>query len=127
MTRLKILALGVVGIVAAASPLFAHHSWPVNMSQEITVKGIVTGYTWSNPHVMIDLDVKDASGKIEKWDVGGPSTARMAGNGWDRTTLKMGDAITRDRVSLLRRLEHSAIAKVVMPQREGKCSSTAGQ
>ena len=94
MTRLQILALGAVGILAAAGPLFAHHSWPVDNSREITVKGTVTGYTWANPHVMIGLDVREASGKVEKWNVGGPSTTRMAGNGWDRNTLKAGDAIT---------------------------------
>jgi hypothetical protein len=94
ITRLQILALAVVGIVAVASPLFAHHSWPVDTSREVTVKGTVTGYTWSNPHVMMGLDVTDNNGKIEKWNVGGPSTARMAGNGWDNRTLKMGDVIT---------------------------------
>lgn len=94
MTRLYILALAAVGILAAASPLFAHHSWPVDTSREITVKGTVTGYEWGNPHVMMGLEVRDASGKIEKWNVGGPSTTRMAGNGWDRNTLKMGDVIT---------------------------------
>ena len=94
ITRLQVLALGVVGIVAATSPLFAHHSWPVDTSREVTVRGTVTGYNWANPHVMIGLEVKDDSGKIAKWDVGGPSTARMAGNGWDNRTLKMGDVIT---------------------------------
>ena len=94
MTRLYILALAAVGLLAAASPLFAHHSWPVDTSREITVKGTVTGYEWGNPHVMMGLDVKDANGKVEKWNVGGPSTTRMAGNGWDRNTLKMGDVIT---------------------------------
>ena len=54
----------------------------------------MTGYTWSNPHVMMGLDVKKDNGTIEKWNVGGPSTARMAGNGWDNKTLKMGDEIT---------------------------------
>ena len=43
---------------------------------------------------MIDLDVKEDNGKVEKWNVGGPSTARMAGNGWNGNTLKAGDAIT---------------------------------
>ena len=94
MTRLQVLALGVVGILAAASPLFAHHSWPVDTSREVTVKGTVTGYNWTNPHVMMGLDVTGTDGKIQKWDVGGPSTARMSGNGWDKTTLKMGDVIT---------------------------------
>ena len=94
MTRLQVLALGIVGIVAAASPLFAHHSWPVDTSREITVKGTVTGYNWTNPHVMIGLEVKEDSGKTAKWDVGGPSTTRMAGNGWNTNTLKAGDVIT---------------------------------
>ena len=93
ITRLQVLALAVVGLVAAAGPLFAHHSWPVDTSREVTVKGTVTGYNWANPHVMMGLDV-DVNGKIEKWNVGGPSTARMAGNGWDNKTLKMGDVIT---------------------------------
>jgi hypothetical protein len=43
---------------------------------------------------MMGLEVKTDNGTIEKWDVGGPSTARMAGNGWDSKTLKMGDVIT---------------------------------
>ena len=93
ITRLQILVLGAIGILAAASPSFAHHSWPVDTSREVTVKGTVTGYNWTNPHVMIGLEVTGTDGKIQKWDVGGPSTARMAGNGWDKTTLKMGDVI----------------------------------
>lgn len=114
ITRLQILALGALAIVAAASPLFAHHSWPVDNSREITVKGTVTGYNWGNPHVMIGLDVRDANGKVEKWNVGGPSTDRMARNGWDTNTLKMGDVITgigyrfRDGSNILR------LQKIVM-------------
>lgn len=93
ITRLQILAL-VVGSVLAATPLLAHHSWPVDTSKEVTVKGTVMGYSWTNPHVMIGLNVQTASGKMEKWDVGGPSTARMSGNGWSSSTLKPGDVIT---------------------------------
>ena len=93
ISRFKILALAV-GIAAAATPLLAHHSWPVDTSREVTVKGTVTGYTWTNPHVMIGLNVQTASGKTEKWDVGGPSTSRMSGNGWNNQTLKPGDVIT---------------------------------
>jgi len=74
----------------------------------------VTGYDWANPHVMIGLDVQGANGRIEKWNVGGPSTSRMAGNGWDTNTLTMGDVITasgyrfRDGSSILR------LQKIVM-------------
>lgn len=78
----------------AASPLFAHHAWPVDRSKEVTVTGTVRGYDWSNPHVMIDLEVKADNGGLEKWNVGGPSITRMAANGWDRNTLKPGDVVT---------------------------------
>lgn len=93
MTRLQILALGILGILIAASPLAAHHAWPVERSKEVTVRGTVMSYEWANPHVMIGLEVQ-ANGKVQKWNVGGPSTSRMANNGWDKGTLKPGDVIT---------------------------------
>ena len=93
MTRRVLFALAIVAI-AAASPLLAHHSWPVDTSRAVTVSGTVTSYEWGNPHVMLGLDVKTENGRIEKWNVGGPSTTRMEANGWDKGTLKPGDVIT---------------------------------
>ena len=93
MMRRAVIAIAVVAL-AAASPLLAHHSWPVDTSKPVTVSGTVTSYEWGNPHVMMGLDVKANDGSIEKWNVGGPSTTRMEGNGWDKTTLKPGDVIT---------------------------------
>ena len=92
MTRRAVVALGFVAMVA--SPLLAHHSWPVDTSKAVTVSGTVTSYEWGNPHVMMGLDVKADDGSTEKWNVGGPSTTRMEANGWDKTTLKPGDVIT---------------------------------
>lgn len=94
MTRRQVLAFGALAVLMAAGPVLAHHTWPVDRSKEITVTGTVTKYEWSNPHVMIDLDVMADNGKVEKWNVGGPSTSRMEANGWDRNTLKPGDNIT---------------------------------
>ena len=93
MRKLRKLLLGAIGVLVAASPLLAHHAWPVDRTKEITVKGTVTAYTWSDPHVMIALDVATTAG-VEKWNVGGPSMNRMAGNNWDKGTLKAGDVIT---------------------------------
>lgn len=90
----RLLWLSAVAILAAASPLLAHHSWPVDFSREITVKGTVTDYNWGNPHVMIGVDVRRDDGTIEKWTVGGPSTNRMEANGWHKASLKLGDVIT---------------------------------
>ena len=64
--RSKTLFAAAVAILAAATPLLAHHSWPVDMSREITVKGTVTDYNWGNPHVMIGLEVRTENGAVEK-------------------------------------------------------------
>jgi hypothetical protein len=94
MTKQRTIVLSLAAVFLAAVPLLAHHSWPVDFAKEVTVSGTVRGYSWGNPHVMIDLDVKTAGGAIEKWQVGGPSTSRMEANGWHRESLKLGDTIT---------------------------------
>jgi len=94
INRRLVLAFVMTGVIAAATPLFAHHSWPVDSRKLVTVKGTVMDYNWSNPHVMFHLEVKNDKGVIEKWNVGGPATSRMAANGWGVNTLKPGDVLT---------------------------------
>ena len=84
----------ILALVAVAVPLSAHHSWPVDMSKLVTVKGSVTEFTWENPHPMMTLEVRATDGKTEKWLVGGPAINRMEANGWTKTTVKLGDVIT---------------------------------
>src|SRR5688572_7274114 len=93
MRTLRKLALGAIGTLMAASPLLAHHDWPVDRTRQITVTGTVTAYRWADPHVMIELDVQ-ASGILEKWKVGGSNKKNSAANGWDKNTLKPGDVIS---------------------------------
>ena len=91
---LSALAVVILALVAAAVPLSAHHSWPVDMSKLVTVKGTVTEFMWENPHPMITLEVRTNDGKAEKWVVGGPAINRMEANGWTKATVKPGDLIT---------------------------------
>jgi len=93
MRTLRMLALSVIGALVAASPLLAHHEWPVDRTKPITIQGTVTAFTWANPHVMIALDVQ-ANGTVEKWTVGGSSPQFMTTCGWNKKTLKTGDVIT---------------------------------
>jgi hypothetical protein len=92
--RLFVWAVIIFGLAAAAVPLLAHHSWPVDMSRLVTVKGVVTDFMWENPHPMITLQVRTNDGKTEKWLIGGPAINRMEANGWTKTTVKLGDMIT---------------------------------
>ena len=93
MRSLRKRMLGVIGSLVAASPLLAHHEWPIDQTQRIKVQGSVTAFTWANPHVMIALDV-EANGTIEKWTVGGSSPQFMTTCGWNKKSLKPGDVIT---------------------------------
>ena len=87
-------AFVVLALVCAVIPLSAHHSWPVNNNQLVTVKGTVIEFMWANPHPMMTLEVKTDDGRTEKWQMGGPALNRMEANGWTKTTVKTGDVIT---------------------------------
>ena len=67
-----------------ASPLRAHHEWPVDSTKQITIKGAVAEVRWANPHVMIHLLV-EVNGALEKWTVGGSSPQFMTTCGWTST------------------------------------------
>ena len=94
MKALLATVFAIVALVSAAIPVAAHHSWPVDMSKLVTVKGTVTEFAWENPHPMITLEVRADDGKMEKWVVGGPAINRMEANGWTKTTVKPGDMLT---------------------------------
>jgi len=94
MKALLVPVFVILGLVSAAIPLSAHHSWPVSYSQLVTVKGTVMEFAWQNPHPMITLEVRTPDGKVEKWTVGGPAINRMEANGWNKGTIKPGDVIS---------------------------------
>ena len=92
--KLFVPAILVLALVSAAVTVSAHHAWPVNNSQLVTVKGKVTEFIWENPHPMITVEVQTNDGGSEKWLIGGPAINRMEANGWTKTTVKPGDVIT---------------------------------
>ena len=65
------LALGTaaLGLLLAAVPVMAHHSFAAEFDSNKPVKltGTVTKIEWMNPHAYFYIDVKDASGKVTNW------------------------------------------------------------
>jgi hypothetical protein len=93
--RLQLILSLFVFLLAISGPVSAHHAWSgYDMRDLTTVKGTVTEFDFSNPHIWISFEVKDDKGSIQKWNAGGPSPNRLANSGWDRNTLKSGDQIT---------------------------------
>jgi len=90
------LALGIaVGwLLMVGSPAFAHHGvGEYDAEHPIVLKGTVTEFAWQNPHVEIDLDVKDDNGNVEHWICLAASPSAMAKFGWNRDSVKPGDQV----------------------------------
>ena len=58
-----------VAVLAAATSARAHHSFAAafDAAQPVTVHGIVAEVRLENPHSWFFINVKDASGKVERW------------------------------------------------------------
>jgi hypothetical protein len=86
----------VAGLAMAGVPLSAHHGTGVAYvtDKEVTLKGIVTEWIWSNPHCGILFDVTDEKGQVVHWgaELGNPHMLSEAGLSKD--TLKPGDKLT---------------------------------
>jgi exonuclease VII large subunit len=94
--RLRAFAiLGVTGVLMAAAPLLAHHSFAAeyDAKKPIELKGTITKVDWMNPHVYFYIDVKDDSGKISNWafEMGPPRLLERGG--WKKSTMKEGDEV----------------------------------
>jgi hypothetical protein len=89
------LAAGL-GLLLAAVPVFAHHSFAAeyDANKPVTISGTVTKIEWMNPHARFYLDVKDESGNVVKWEFELGSPNGLLRRGWTRNALKVGDTIT---------------------------------
>jgi len=69
--RVKLLGglMTVLTVLGAAAPTFAHHGFGVEFdgSKCADLKGTLSGIDWENPHAYLQIDVKDASGKVASW------------------------------------------------------------
>jgi hypothetical protein len=83
-------------LVLSSVPAMAHHSFAAEYDSNtvITLTGVVTKVDWTNPHMYIHLDVKDASGKVTNWSLEGYPPNTLKRTGFSRDSLKEGDTIT---------------------------------
>ena len=94
MTKSSLLSAFLIALCCL--PLLAHHGTSnyATTAQTVTLSGAVTEFVWSNPHVYVLFDVKDASGNVVHWagEMNSPGVLKNAG--WNKNTLKTGDQIT---------------------------------
>ena len=87
-----LVSAGVLGIASVAA---AHHSFSMFiMEKEVTIKGTVREFQWTNPHIWIQVIVPDADGKTVEWSIEVNSPSTLSRQGWTKRSLKPGDPIT---------------------------------
>jgi hypothetical protein len=92
---LDLLALCAVLLLLVSSPLSAHHgAASYDTAIMTTLKGTITNIQWMNPHVEIDIEANDTTGKPQNYTVESVSPLGLSRNGWTKNSLKPGDQIT---------------------------------
>jgi hypothetical protein len=96
MKRNFLIVLGLcAGLLGATIPAFAHHAIAAEFdtTKPIKFSGTVKSVDWMNPHIYVNIETKDESGKTIVYSVeGGPPNALFR-QGWRPNSLKIGDKV----------------------------------
>lgn len=88
--------LCLVGLLAAALPAVAHHSFAAEYDKEKPVKitGSITRFDLSNPHSWLYLDVQSADGKVANWACETAAAGVLYRRGFRKDSVKPGNVVT---------------------------------
>lgn len=94
---LVVASVIVVGsMLGVVVPITAHHSLAAefDVTRMVTVTGAITNMRWTNPHSWLHVDVKNARGQVEKWEIEFSSPNSLYRRGWRRTDLPPKSVVT---------------------------------
>lgn len=93
-TRIPI-RLSLLAALCVAGSAWAHHSFAMfDQSRKVTLTGTVREFQWTNPHAWIHLDVPNATGGVDSWQVELNSPNNLKRQGWKSNSLKVGEKVT---------------------------------
>ncbi|MDY6982036.1 MAG: DUF6152 family protein [Pseudomonadota bacterium] len=82
-------------IAAAGVPAHAHHSAAAfNTDAEVTRTGVVTQYSFRNPHVYLTMEVTKEDGSKVEMEVEAGAASVIGPIGFSRDSVKVGDVVT---------------------------------
>jgi hypothetical protein len=95
MKRLVFVAVLVVLAVVATGRLSAHHGGAAfDQTTSVTLQGTMTELQFTNPHVLLFFDIKNAKGETENWSGWLTAPNKLARAGWSKRTLNPGDTVS---------------------------------
>lgn len=88
------LLQGLLALFFATLPAAAHHSAAAfDLQTVISIDAVVSKYEWTNPHIYIHVDARNASGQPVAWVVEAGSPAVMRARGWTKDSFAVGDHV----------------------------------
>ncbi|MEI9814690.1 MAG: DUF6152 family protein [Acidobacteriota bacterium] len=86
----------VTAATALAIPVAAHHSFAAEYDGNAAIKitGTLTKVDWVNPHSWIQVDVKDAAGKVTTWRCETAPPNGLIRRGVTKSTFPIGQEVT---------------------------------
>jgi hypothetical protein len=91
-----VVVTAVATCLLAGPSALAHHSFAVHFvgDELVTVSGVVTEFTFRNPHGLVLLDETRADGTIVHWRIETNSPNILRRRGWAPDSVKSGDEVT---------------------------------
>ena len=97
MRMLIRIGSAVLGALAVAAPLSAHHSHAMfDHDRQVTLTGTVTKYSFLNPHVFLFIDVEESGGETVNYWIEMSNIPNMIRRGIGPKTFRPGDEISVD-------------------------------
>ena len=94
-TTLGILVT-TLALSCMTAPALAHHGFDTeyDAAKKVTLTGVVTQISWTNPHMRLYIDVTGPDGKVTNWNLELTSPNTIRRQGWGPNDLKPGDKVT---------------------------------
>jgi len=112
ITQLGITAALALSAMAAS----AHHSFAMfDLGKDVTVDAVIKEVQFTNPHVWLQILIKDDKGTETEWSIESGAPGMMLRNGWKPSTLKSGDKVTLTLHPLRDGKPGGSLVKVIVP------------
>jgi hypothetical protein len=87
--------LAVVGVLAFALPLSAHHAFAAEFdsSKPVKLRGTVSKIEMVNPHTWFHVNVKNEDGTTTEWMIEGGSPNTLVRHGFNKNSIPIGTEV----------------------------------
>jgi hypothetical protein len=95
-SKLAVIITGA-GLLVAAAPLLAHHSFAGTYLEDappVKIEGKLVQFLLRNPHSFVHVEAKDdKTGEMIRWSIEWGAAGQLAQQGVGREALKVGDTV----------------------------------